>query len=55
MTITPGPQGGAVFTTGSISYASTLSSTTIGAITAAILANVIDGFLADQLPGASPT
>ena len=51
MTITPGPKGGAVFTTGSISYASTLCFNDNRSDTAAILANVIDGFLADRLPG----
>jgi N,N-dimethylformamidase len=51
MAITPGPKGGAVFTTGSISYASTLCFNNNRSDTAAILANVIDGFLADRLPG----
>ena len=51
MTITPGPKGGAVFATGSISYASTLCFNDNRSDTAAILANVIDGFLADRLPG----
>ena len=51
MAITPGPKGGAVFTTGSISYASTLCFNDNRSDTAAILANVIDGFLADRLPG----
>ena len=51
MTITPGPNGGAVFTTGSISYASTLCFNDNRSDTATILANVIDGFLADRLPG----
>jgi N,N-dimethylformamidase len=51
MTITPGPNGGAVFTTGSISYASTLCFNGNRSDTATILANVIDGLLADRLPG----
>jgi N,N-dimethylformamidase len=51
MTITPGPNGGAVFTTGSISYASTLCFNDNKCDTATILSNVIDGFLADRLPG----
>jgi N,N-dimethylformamidase len=51
MTITPGPNGGAVFTTGSISYASTLCFNDNRSDTATILANVIDGFLVDRLPG----
>jgi hypothetical protein len=51
MTITPGPNGGAVFTTGSISYASTLCFNDNRSDTATILANVIDGLLADRLPG----
>jgi N,N-dimethylformamidase len=51
MTVTPGPNGGAVFTTGSISYASTLCFNDNRSDTATILANVIDGFLADRLPG----
>jgi N,N-dimethylformamidase len=48
MTITPGPNGGAVFTTGSISYASTLCFNDNWSETATILANVIDRFLSDQ-------
>ena len=51
MTVTPGPNGGAVFTTGSISYASTLCFNDNRSDTATILANVIDGFLADRFPG----
>jgi N,N-dimethylformamidase len=47
MTITPGPNGGAVFTTGSISYASTLCFNDNRSETATILANVIDRFLSD--------
>jgi N,N-dimethylformamidase len=50
MTITLGPNGGAVFTTGSISYASTLYFNNNRGDTATILANVIDGFLSDSLP-----
>ena len=49
MTITPGPKGGAMFATGSICYASTLCFNDDRSDTAAILANVIDGFLADRL------
>ena len=52
MTITPGPNGGAVFTTGSISYASTLCFNGNRSDTATIFANVIDGLLANRLPGA---
>jgi N,N-dimethylformamidase len=48
MTITTGPNGGAVFTTGSIAYASTLCFDDNRSDTAAILANVIDRFLSDQ-------
>jgi N,N-dimethylformamidase len=48
MTITTGPNGGAVFTTGSIAYASTLCFNNNRSDTATILANVIDRFLADQ-------
>jgi hypothetical protein len=44
MTVTPGPNGGAVFTTGSISYAATLSFNDNRSDTATILTNVIDGF-----------
>jgi N,N-dimethylformamidase len=51
MTITPGPNGGAVFTTGSISYAATLCFEGGQSDTARILANVLDGFLADVIPG----
>lgn len=51
MTVTPGPRGGAVFTTGSISYASTLCFSNNRGDTATILANVVDGFLADHIPG----
>ena len=48
MTITPGPNGGAVFTTGSIAYASTLCFNDNQSDTATILANVIDRFLSDR-------
>jgi N,N-dimethylformamidase len=48
MTVTPGPNGGAVFTTGSIAYASTLCFSDNRSDTATILANVIDRFLFDQ-------
>ncbi|MGO8835698.1 MAG: N,N-dimethylformamidase beta subunit family domain-containing protein [Roseiarcus sp.] len=51
MTITRGPNGGAVFATGSISYCATLSFENGQSDTARILANVIDGFLADVIPG----
>jgi N,N-dimethylformamidase len=51
MTITPGPNRGVVFTTGSIPYASTLCFNDNRSDTATILANAIDGFLADRLPG----
>jgi N,N-dimethylformamidase len=53
MPITQGPRGGGVFTTGSISYASTLCFNNNRSDTATILANVIDGFLSDRLPGSS--
>ena len=45
-----GGDGGAIFTTGSISYASTLCFHDNRSDTATILANIIDGFLADRLP-----
>ena len=48
MTITTGPNEGAVFTTGSIAYASTLCFNDNRSDTATILANVIDRFLSDQ-------
>jgi N,N-dimethylformamidase len=51
MTITPGPKGGAVFTTGSISFSATLSFENCASDTSRLLANVIDGFLADVIPG----
>jgi N,N-dimethylformamidase len=50
MTITPGPNGGAVFTTGSISFPSTLCFENFDSDTSRILANVVDGFLADVVP-----
>lgn len=50
MTITPGPNGGAVFTTGSISYAASLNFENGNSESARVLANVIEGMLADRMP-----
>jgi N,N-dimethylformamidase len=51
MTITPGPKGGAVFTTGSISFAATLLFEDCASDTSRLLANVLNGFLAEVIPG----
>jgi len=51
MTITPGPHGGAVFATGSIAFSATLCFENCESDTSRVLANVVDGFLADVIPG----
>lgn len=51
---TPGPNGGGVFAAGSITWSSTLSQSNYGSDTSRMTQNVLDGFLGESLPTATP-
>ena len=53
ITFLPGPEGGAVFSVGSITWCSTLSAAGYDGDTSRITANVLDAFLARTLPAAA--